>query len=148
MAFYRKQGGGSVAPTTVKRRSGAGWANVQTIRRRSGGAWVTVWTAYTPISNVVANPASIDAATVGLGASGTPFAPLPSVTWSGSTSATVTWSVVANPTDITINGTRVQAAHTVANGSYVSGTIRATVSDGTSSAYKDVPVILRYSTSA
>lgn len=107
-----------------------------------------IWSAYTPISNVVASPASIDASTVGLGTSGTPFATLPSVTWSGSTSATVTWSVVANPTDITINGTRVQAAHTVVDGSYVSGTIRATVSDGTSSAYKDVAVILRYNKSA
>lgn len=106
-----------------------------------------IWSAYTPISNVVANPSSIETWSTGLGAMGTPFASLPSVSWTGSASATVTWSVVANPTDITINGGRVQAAHTVVDGSYVAGTIRATVSDGTSSAYKDVAVKLWYNTS-
>lgn len=105
-----------------------------------------IWSAYVPISGVVASPSSIDFTASGPGPTGTPFTSLPSVSWTGSASATVSWSVVVNPTDIAISGASVQAAHAVANGSYVSGTIRATVSDGITSSYTDVSVILRYNT--
>lgn len=59
MTFYRKQGGGNVAPSVVRRRQGGGWADAQFVRRRQGGAWVDAWIAYTPMSGSISpNPAA------------------------------------------------------------------------------------------
>lgn len=143
MTFARKSGGSNVALTTVKRRSGGAWTNVQTVKRRSGGAWVTVWSAYTPISDVTASPSSINRTTFGSTTPAVATAPLPTLSWSGGNpSPTQTWTVISGA--LVINSSQVRTNSTIAYGATVTGTIRGTVNDGTSSGYVDVPVSLSY----
>lgn len=146
MTFYRKSGGGNVAPTIIRRRSGGAWANVQTIKRRSGGTWVTMWTAYTPISNV--QHADISVTKFGTAATGTVSAAVTDPTWDGGNpNPTISWQVMTgtagyNPT------TKQLSATGVADGQTVSGTIKVTVSDGVSSSSKTINYSLTYNQTA
>lgn len=149
MTFVRKQGGGNVAPTIVRRRSGGTWANVQTIKRRLSGAWVTVWTAYTAVS-VVLNPTSVTKRSSGTNASGPSgsTAPVTATASGGSGTITYAWTRVSGDTGTAISSTTASSVtFSRSNCSdmvdYIS-VWRCTVSDGTSSAYADVTVTLGY----
>lgn len=149
MTFARKSGGSNVTITAVKRRSAGAWVDVQTVKRRLSGAWVTVWTAYTAVS-VVLNTYSVtkygSGSTVN-GPSGN-TAPVTATPSGGTGSYTYSWTRISGDTSTVISATNTASVtfsrtNCVTNVDYVS-TWRCTVSDGTTSAYKDVSVTLGY----
>jgi hypothetical protein len=148
MAFYRKQGGGNVAPSVVRRRSAGSWVDVQTIRRREGGSWVTVWNSYVAVS------LSLQAYVDGYGRAGKPI-------YDEQANATATASGGRAP--LTFSWTKVSGSSVIRNTTPSSATAifkcssgptsmaftetavwRCTVSDGITAASKDTTVTFTF----
>lgn len=144
MTFYRKSGGSSIAPATVKRRSGASWIDVQTIKRLSGGAWVTVWSAYTALSM------SPLGSLYGTGRSGKPVYDeqlnATALTSGGRAPLTFSWTFVSGSGSIKCASTTTATTTFKCSSGPITGaftaiaTWRCTVSDGISAASRDISV--------
>jgi len=154
VAFYRKSGGSNVAITTLKRRSGSTWVNVQTVKRRSGGTWVTVWSAYTPITLSGPTTASGSYQCSGQSPSpcptqvtiqATPATPI--AVSGGNPGPTVSWAWVSGDVFTVSNGSTLQPTFSIGSVGHnitKTGVYRCTVSDGVSSATRDVTVSVTY----
>ncbi len=141
MAFRYRSGGGWADASAVRRRSGGGWVTAANVYARKNGAWVKVWPTTVPLTASI-SPSNIHR--VVFTASGTTGAA--TAVTSGGTGAALSysWSWVSNPGGISITSPSSQSTTFTRGGmtlwSTYNGTARCTVSDGTYTAYADVPV--------